>query len=164
MDVNEKIINEWLHLCENKFTITNISLKVSGEKGGVNYSDIDILAVDKDGNFYDYEVKWRSVYRVSSNEIKKWIGKMVQKERTKKIKKMIGKKSYQKILVTTQNCLGGTEKKRAENRDKFKKKNIEIVFFEEIIKDLVDATKVLGRYDSQILQIIRMLKQLDVSL
>lgn len=33
-----------------------------GSKGGSNYSDIDILTVDKDENFYDYKIKWCLVY------------------------------------------------------------------------------------------------------
>ena len=66
MDANEEIIREWLHLCKKQFTIDNISFKVFGPKGGSNYSNIDFFAVDNEGNYYDYEVKWRSIYSLGA--------------------------------------------------------------------------------------------------
>jgi hypothetical protein len=167
MDVNEQIINEWLHLCKNCFTITNISFKVYGPKGGSNYSNIDILAVDKDGNFYDYEIKWRSVYAIGATDketVSSLIKQMIRKERVQKIKEIIGNKHYQKILVTTKILFGKMEEKRNKIIEAFEKKRIQILFFEDIIPELVKKVKILGRYDSQILQIIRMIKQLEVKL
>jgi hypothetical protein len=46
-----------LHIHKKQFTLENIRFKVYGSKGGSNYSDIDILTVDKDENFYDYKIK-----------------------------------------------------------------------------------------------------------
>lgn len=166
MDVNEKIINEWLHLCKNQFTITNIPFKVFGPKGGSNYSNIDVLAVDKSGNFYDYEIKWRSVYSVGATDketIESFIKQMKRKARVKKIKEIIGNKSYKKIFITTKVCLGNREEMRGKRIKEFKKNKIDVLFFDDIIPELVREINILGRYDSQILQIIRMLKQFDIN-
>ena len=88
MDVNEEIVKEWLHICKKQFTLENIRFKVYGSKGGSNYSDIDILAVDKDGNYYDYEIKWRSVYSLGATDkesIDAFIKQVLRKERIEKI-------------------------------------------------------------------------------
>lgn len=165
MDVNEKIINEWLHLCKNQFTITNISFKVYGPKGGANYSNIDILAVDENGNFYDYEVKYRSVYSIGTTDketIKSLIKQVTRKERVKRIKEIIGKKSYKKILVTTKIFFGKKEEKIEGFIKKFQKHKIEVLFFDNVIPELVKKITILGRYDSETLQIIRMMKQFKI--
>jgi hypothetical protein len=167
MDVNEKIITEWLYLCKNQFTISNLNFKVFGPKGGSNYSNIDILATDKDHHFYDYEIKWRSVYAVASTDretIDSFIKQMTRKERILKIKEIIGDKPYKKIFVTTKILFGKKEEKRLFHIKRFNEKGIEVKFFDDIIQELVNKINILGRYDSQILQIIRMLKQLKIKL
>ena len=161
MDVNEEIVVKWLNLCKRQFTIENISFKVFGSKGGSNYSDIDILAVDNKGNYYAYEIKWRSVYVLSMTNqeiLKGFINQITRKEREEKIKEIIGNKSYKKIFVTTKGLFGRSESKRKIIENEFTKNNIEVIYFEEIIKELVNKITVNGRYDSPILQTIRMLK------
>ncbi|OLS23106.1 MAG: hypothetical protein HeimC3_26560 [Candidatus Heimdallarchaeota archaeon LC_3] len=165
MDVNEEIVEKWLQLKRNQFTRTNIKFKVIGEKGGSNYSDIDILAVDNDGKYFDYEIKWRSKASLSAtnqDKLNNIINQMTRPERMKKIEEMIGKSEYEKIFVTTKTFLGKSPQKREELTKIFKEKNIEMLFFEDIIKELVEIIDVKGSYDSMVLQIIRMLKYYDI--
>jgi len=167
MDVNEKIITEWLYLCKNQFTIANIPFKVFGSKGGSNYSNIDILATDKNNNFYDYEIKWRAVAGIGATDnetVDSLIRQMTRRERIIKIKEIIGSKHYQKILVTTKTFFGRNEETRLNYIKMFNRKKIDVLFFDDIIQELVSKVNVLGRYDSQVLQIIRMLKQLKIKL
>jgi len=161
MDVNEKIVTEWLYLCKNQFTIANIPFKVFGPKGGSNYSNIDILATDKKGNFYDYEIKWRARSGIMSTDIQTFIKQMIRKERILKIKEIIGNVPYIKTFITTKLLFGRKEK---EIVSKFNVSGIDVIFFEDIIQELVHRIDILGRYDSQVLQIIRMLKQLKIKL
>ena len=167
MDVNEKIVVEWLNLCKNQFVISNIPFKVFGPSGGSNYSNIDILSTDSKNNFYDYEIKWRSVFGIGSTDNKTiyaLVNQLSRKERIEKIKEIIGEKSYKKILVTTKTFLGKSDKKRNMFISKFKDNGIGVIFFNDIIQELVSAVHKLGRYDSQVLQIIRMIKQMKIKL
>lgn len=164
MDVNEEIVVNWLNLCKEQFTIENIRFKVFGPKGGSNYSDIDILAVDKNGKYYDYEIKWRSVYSLNATDgetLEAFINQMLRKERVEKIKEIIGKKQYEKIFITTKRLFGRSSEKRNFIEKEFKKKGIKIIYFEELINELVDKIEIKGRYDSPILQTIRMLKYFE---
>lgn len=165
MEVNEEIVKEWLHLCKNQFTIDNISFKVYGKKGGSNYSNIDILAVDNDGNYYDYEIKWRSVYSIGATDketLEGLLHQMTRKERFEKIREIIGNKKYKKVLITSQTHFGKSLEKRKNHEKYFQNNGIEIIYFEKIVNDLVEKTNVNGRYDSMLLQIIRILKQFDI--
>lgn len=165
MDTNEKIIEEWLRLCKNQFTITNISFKVVGLKGGSNYSNVDILSVDCDGNFYDYEVKFRSEYSIGATEKEKpesLINQMCRKEREEKIKQIIKSKKYQKIFVTTKAMFGKRKDKIDYIFSLFNKEDIKIIFFEDVVMDLANIVNIKGRYDSQILQTIRLLKKYNL--
>ncbi|MFH1505993.1 MAG: hypothetical protein ABIE94_03295 [archaeon] len=165
MDVNEEIVVKWLNLCKNQFTISNIQFKTIGPKGGSNYSDIDILAADSDGNYYDYEIKWRSVYSIGATDketVEAYVHQMRRTERVKKIREVIGNKPVKKIFVTTRNHFGKKEEKRKLIESRFTKNNISVIYFEEIIKELVEKISVTGRYDSNILQTIRILKYFDL--
>ena len=166
MDVNEEIVKEWLHICKKQFTLESIRFKVYGPKGGSNYSDIDILAVDKDGNFYDYEIKWRSVYSLNATDkesIDAFIKQVLRKERIEKIKEIIGEKTCKHIFITTKQLFGRSETKRKLIIEEFNKRNIKIIFFEDIINELVAHIEIKGRYDSPILQTIRMLKYFKIT-
>lgn len=158
-DVNEEIVVKWLNLCKKQFTIENIVFKVPR-----NYSDIDILAVDNEGCYYDYEIKWRSAWSIGATD-KETSGNLIlqmkREERVEKIRKIIGKKDYKKIFVTTKQFFG-KEEKRKSIEEEFKKEGIEVIYFEEIIKELSEKIKIKGRYDSPILQTIRILKYFDL--
>jgi len=165
MDVNEEIVVKWLNICKRQFTIENIAFKTFGPKGGSNYSDIDILAVDKDDKYYAYEIKWRSVYSLGGTDkesLESFINQVTRKEREEKIKEIIGNKPYKKIFVTTKTLFGKSEKKRNSIEQEFIKKGIEVLYFEKIIKELTDKITIKGRYDSPILQTIRMLKYFNL--
>jgi len=164
MDVNEEIIKEWLHLCKKQFTIENICFKIVGPKGGSNYSDIDLLATDGKGNFYDYEVKWRSVYSVGATDketIGAYINQMTRRERLKKIQEIIGDKPVKRIFITTKVHFGKSLKKRQSIEQEFRLANIKIMYFDDIIKELTSFVSTLGRYNSPILQTIRILRLFD---
>ncbi len=164
MDVNEKIINTFLN-SKNYFTIVNIPFKVKGPKGGVNYSNIDILAVDNKNNFYDFEIKWRSVFSIGATDketVESLINQLTRKERKEKIKELIGDKKYKKILVTTRIMFGKRKDKQEKFIKRFNDKGIDIWFFDDIIPELVKNIKILGRYDEEILQIIRIIKQFKI--
>lgn len=165
MEVNEEIVKQWLHICKEQFTLDDIRFKVYGPKGGSNYSNIDFLAVDTMGHYFDYEIKWRSVYSISSTDketIDSFIHQVNRQERAKKIKEIIGHKPYKKIFITTYQMFGQGEKKRERFIQIFKSHNIEVLFFEDVIKELIASVGVEGRYDSQILQTIRMLKYFEL--
>jgi len=162
MDVNEEIVKEWLHTCKRQFTIEGIRFKATGQKGGSNYSNIDILAVDTNGIYYDYEIKWRSVYSIGATDkerIENFIFQMDRPERIETINQIIGNKFYRKVFVTTINHFGKTEDKRNSILEQFRNANIEVIYFEDIVKDLVEKVETYGIYDAPILQTIRMLKK-----
>jgi hypothetical protein len=162
MDVNEEIVREWLHLCQSQFTIDDINFKVYGPKGGSNYSNIDLLAVDAQGRYYDYEIKWRSVYSIgaTADETPEWlVTQMTRKERVEKIQTIIGNHDCKRILVTSKTFFGKSVQKRAKHTEFFRSHGIEIVYFEDIVSDLIGKVSLNGRYNSMLLQIVRMLKQ-----
>jgi hypothetical protein len=165
MDVNEEIIRAWLQICKNQFTMDNISFKVYGPKGGSNYSNIDLLAVDSSGTYYDYEVKWRSVYSISSTDRetpRELTKQLINKEREEKIRSIIGRTACKKLFITTYAFFGKSPDKRARIERLFQKKKISVLYFEDIIPELMGKINTHGRYDSPILQTIRMLKYFDL--
>lgn len=168
MDVNEKIVEEWAHGCKKQFTMANIRFKTRGAKGGSNYSDIDLLGLDANGEAYDYEIKWRSIPWVGATPgetVKALAGQLSRPERKEKIKEIIGDRPYHKIFVTPQLMISG--KKKAELIGEFKKNDIQILYFEDVLSDLVNLIKDAGekgRYDSETLQIIRMLRLLKINI
>ncbi|MDE2217309.1 MAG: hypothetical protein KGJ87_09155 [Planctomycetota bacterium] len=160
MDVNEIIVREWLQFCKNQFTIEDIKFKVYGSKGGSNYGNIDILSTDGK-NYYDYEVKWRSAWKIPNTQqgdesINSFIEQIFNKPREAKIREYTKGKKCNHILVIHRQML--TKKGEDSAIMKFKKKGIQILYFEDIINQLKDKIEELGRYDSEVKQIIRMLK------
>jgi len=116
--------------------------------------------------FHDYEVKWRSQFTVSvanKKRINEMINRVLRKERLDKIGEIIGNQSCEHIFVTTRQHFGRTEKKRNHVKRQFEKHGIEIRFFDDIIRQLVSKIEVKGRYDSPILQTIRMLKYFKIT-
>lgn len=165
MDVNEEIIVEWLHICKNQFTIDNIPFKVYGPKGGSNYSNIDILAADNNNKFYDYEIKWRSVYSLSTTDLEDpeaLLHQLSRRERRARIGGIIGKKAYKKVFITTHQFFGKSVEKRQKFVKFFNKNDVEVKFFEDIIDELVNKIEIKGRYDSPVLQVIRIFKLFEL--
>lgn len=119
------------------------------------------MAVDNKGNYYDYEIKWRSVYTIATADkemLNRLIKQLTRKERIEKIKGIIGNTKYSKILITSIIFLGKSKKKRTPHEKFFRKNGLEVVYFEDIITDLIRKIDRKGRYDSILLQIIRILK------
>jgi hypothetical protein len=168
MDVNEKIVEEWARGCKKQFTMANLRFKTRGAKGGSNYGDIDLLGLDVRGEVYDYEIKWRSVSWVGATPgetIEALAGQLLRSEREEKIRKIVGNHPCHRVFVTPRLMIGG--KKKQELLDEFKKNNIEILYFEDVLSGLVDLIKDAGekgRYDSETLQIIRMLRLLKIDI
>ena len=110
MEVNEEIIEQYLKL-KKFFYIHDIKFKVWGNKGGSNYSNIDFLALNDQGNFYDIEVKFRSKYKLTfgSKASEEWIvnlaEQLTRKERNEEIKKYSNKKPI-KVIISTHICFG----------------------------------------------------------
>lgn len=155
MDVNEKIVDEWARLCRHQFTMPNISVPVPR-----NYSDIDILAYDpKEKLFYDYEVKFRSIKWVGatpSETTAALVRQLLRPEREKRIRQIIGDAPRKKVFVTSGLMLKG--KKENELRHEFEKNGIQILTFEKILDDLNEVIDAKGRYNSEVPQLLRMLK------
>lgn len=165
MDVNEEIVTIYLKRIKKWFYITDIPYKVEGKKGGSNYGNIDVLATDFQ-NIYDIEVKYRSAYHGSEDDLKRLKEQISNKNRIKKIKEfrqMNGKIKIKRIIVTTKEYLG---KKETNKKEKFIKENLKsnvhFWYFDEIIKELYNDIEEKGRYNTQLEQIIRELKRLKL--
>ena len=159
MDVNEKIVEEWVRRCKHQFTMVNTRFRTPR-----NYGDIDILAMDANGEVYDYEVKWRSTPWVGATPAETetaLAGQLVRPERIKKIKELIGDRRYHRVFVTP-NLMLGSDKKRGALLAELEKHDIEIKTFEDILADLVIKISPKGRYDSEVSQLIRMFKLFKV--
>jgi hypothetical protein len=167
MEVNEEIIEQYLKI-KKWFYIHDIKFKVYGRKGGSNYSNIDFLAVDKKAKLHDIEIKFRSKYKIfeGSKASKRWVDDLVnqltRKERLKEIKKYSNKNPI-KVIVSTYTCFGKREEKRKRIekwiRGKLKKHKVIFWYFDEIIEELKKIVLPHGRYDSPILQMIRLLSK-----
>lgn len=169
-DVNEEIVAQYLSTTRKWFCIVDIPFQVPR-----NYSNIDVLAFDPKANiYYDIEVKFRSKYTMAAKSktgkdiSKKSVAWLVEqftkhKSREKKIKDITGGHSARKLLVTTKQLFGKSATKRAALEAAFlgemKKKSYEaeILYFDDIIPELKTVVGVQGRFNTQLLQTIRML-------
>lgn len=171
-DVNEQILEQYLKLRKKWFYMTDISFRVPH-----NYSNIDLLAFDpKKNKYYDIEVKYRSQFTIAANSRKgkdtsdnniKWLTDQFSDYPTRedKIKEYIKYRKTIKVLVTTKQLFGKTEKKRKQIEGAFKRemskqgfKKSEVWYFDDIIPELYKSIDVKGRYNTELLQAIRMIK------
>lgn len=170
-EVNEEIIEQYLKIVKKWFYVTDISFVVPN-----NYSNIDILAYNpKENKYYDIEVKYRSEYVLSeknrnkediSKDSVKFLAEQFLKysSRTKKIKEYTNNIKAENILVTTKQLFGKSKRKRNNmenaliNYMKEKKCKLNIWYFDDIIPELFKHIEVKGRYNTQLLQTIRMIK------
>jgi len=155
MDVNEEIVREYFELIENCIVRANIEYEKKYHKA------IDLLAIDKNGNIIDIEVKWKSTIVIADstkkqNGFKHIVNQLNDKKRNETIKELLGKEPSIKLFVTPRHFFPKTKFDYWVN--KFREENIEIKFFDDIIPSLVEKIKVKGKYDSPVLQTIRMLK------
>jgi len=165
MEVNERIVEEYLKKVKGWFYMTDIPFKVPN-----NYSNIDILAYDpKENIYYDIEVKYRSAYKIPKTDLEKgdgelnrFVNQFLRDEREDKIKEIIGEsQKVIKIFVTTSQCFGKTDNMIEEAfKSKLKDRDYdsEVWYFDKIIPELYEQTEEKGRYNSELLQTIRLIK------
>ncbi|GEM_PF-954409 len=165
MDVNEEIVEQYLKIVKRWFCMTDIVYQVPR-----NWGNIDILAYDPIGKlYYDIEVKFRSAFKIplssfeANTEKDKFIDQITGIERNEKVQEIINTKA-KKIFVTTYQLFGHKADKRKEMEDKFigivelKGYQCEIWYFDEIIPKLFEKTNEKGRYNTQLMQTIRLIK------
>ena len=160
MEVNEKIVEEYIKIIKKWFYMTDVSFTVPS-----NYSNIDILAYDqKNDTYYDMEIKYRSAYYMSkSNEkdLEKYIYQMIRQEREEIIKELIGKnKKLVKVFVTTRKHFGKSDDNQKRFITELRKKGFkcEIWYFDDIIPELYNTLEKTGRYNTELTQTIRLIK------
>lgn len=173
-DVNEEIVAQYLARVRKWLYVVDVPFKVPK-----NYSNIDLIAFDPGkGKFYDIEVKYRSAYTMSAKnrgdddiaaESVKWlVDEFVanRQQREDKLREFTHEADSVKVLVTTKALFGASSRKRGRLeqafRDGLQQKGIgnsDIWYFDDMIPELVQHTAVEGRYDTELLQAIRMLKQ-----
>ena len=163
MEVNERIVEEYLKTIKGWFCMTDIPFEVPS-----NYSNIDILAYDpNDNKYYDIEDKFRSVYQISKNDFEKEDGEFhrflfqfSRTEREQTIEKIIGKRKVTKVFVTTRRLFGKNDTIKNEfiNRLVQKGYDAEVWFFDDIIPCLYNQINIKGRYNSELNQTLRLMK------
>ena len=129
--------------------------------------EIDILSTDGSGNFAEYEVKWRTTSWVGHSRSEKMsalIDQLNNSSRRNRIKKILEKPTgtTQKFLVTQRRFFGSAEKQQ-ERIKSFRKRGIEILWFEDIINGLLiylDTGKYSGKFDPLVLKTIRELRSI----
>lgn len=163
-EVNEEILEQYLKVVKRWFYIGDIPFTVPH-----NYSNIDVLGYDPIADqYYDFEVKFRSAFSLTNDG--EAIGYLVDQfekyrtQREEKIREFIGRKKTIKVVVTTKKMLGKSEAKRSAMEASFHKKmkslryKSQLWYFDDMIPELVGQVEVKGRYNTQLLQTIRMLK------
>lgn len=165
MEVNEQIVEQYLKM-KGWFYLTDISFKVPR-----NYSNIDLLAYNpKNKKYYDIEVKYRSAFTISGakiendDSINKFICQLTRNERKEKISEIIDNNDVIKVFITTRQLFGKSEDKNKKIEDYFvnsiMKKGYEcqIWYFDDIIPEIFKNLKTSGRYNSELMQTIRLIK------
>jgi hypothetical protein len=163
-EVNEEILEQYLKIVKKWFYVGDIPFAVPH-----NYSNIDVLGYDpKNKKYYDFEVKFRSAFSLTNDG--KAIYYLVEQftkykdQRERKIREYIGANKTTKVVVTTHKMMGKSTAKRTNMEADFKKimKSegfpSEVWYFDEMIPLLVENVQESGRYNTQLLQTIRMLK------
>jgi hypothetical protein len=172
-DVNEEIVAQYLKLVRGWFYVPDISFAVP-----YNYSNVDLLAFDPNSDrYYDIEVKYRSKYTIAATDRKgndksaKSVAWLVEeftahrKERERAIERYTHKHKSTKVLVTTKQMMGKTPAKRERLESAFLLglakvgfNDAEVWYFDDMIPKIVECVGEAGRYDTELLQTIRMLK------
>jgi hypothetical protein len=170
-DINEEIVTQYLKLVKKWLYTVDITFNISQ-----NYSNVDLLAYNPvSDTYYDIEVTYRSNFTMTAtdrngNDIStssvKWLVELFTEypEREKIIKQYTNNRGTTKVLVTTKQMMGKNNAKRHKLEAAFKKsmvkagfKNLEIWYFDDMIPKIVDQVRLESRYNTELLQIIRML-------
>ena len=157
MDVNEKIVDAWL---QHKGFFTKNSINY-----GQFHNDIDILAVDlKKVIIWDCEVKVRTgSTQISKNHNKqngfyKFVETFNDPERKKAINNCIGCNGYEisKKFITTKSLFGKSVQNQSKWVSSFEEEGIDVIFFDEIIRDLSKHAKESKKSTNEIVQVLRL--------
>jgi hypothetical protein len=170
MESTEQIIEEYLRFVKKWFYLTDIKFKVMGPKGGSNYSNVDLIAIDEIKNkVYDIESKFRSAYKFSLADIKGLTDQLFTKGRSEAIRQFTKKKPI-KVLVIFKDCFGTEktgkfQKLEEEFRKQVKRRGFksELWLIENLVVSLrneITRMENKGRYDSGILQTIRLMNKI----
>ena len=85
-------------------------------------------------------------------------------ERQETIIKIIGTKAIEKVFVTTHQLFGKSPEKRRKIEDSFKKQlnllgfSCEIWYFDDIIPEIFKETELSGKYNTELMQTMRLIK------
>lgn len=163
-EVNEEILEQYLKVRKRWFYVGDISFVVPH-----NYSNIDVLAFDPcSGTYYDFEVKYRSAFSLTNNG--KAIEYLVEQfskyksQREEKLAEYTNGAPTTKVLVTTKKMMGLSSVKRSSMEAAFSQQmsgfgyKSEVWYFDEMIPELVKHVDTAGRYNTQLMQTIRLLK------
>ena len=118
MEVNEKIIEEYLKLVKGWFYMSDVLFPVPN-----GYSNIDLMAYDPIKDlYYDMEIKYRSAKGIENRELEDHIFQMTRNERNNYIKKIIGHNIKPvKVFVTTKKYFGKSNKNEKKLIEEMKK-------------------------------------------
>ncbi|OCH26514.1 hypothetical protein A6E12_12940 [Aliivibrio fischeri] len=163
-EVNEEILEQYLKVVKKWFYISDIPFSVPH-----NYSNIDVLGYDPSNEcYYDFEVKFRSAFSLTNDgKSVRYLVDQFEKyrdQREAKIKEFVGDKKVIKVVVTTKKMFGISDHKRNSMEATFiammdeLSYQSDIWYFDDLIPELVEHVEVKGRYNTQLLQTIRMLK------
>ncbi len=163
MDVNEKIVTSWL---QNKcfFTINSIYY-------GQYHNDIDILAVNfKKKIVWDCEVKVRTGSTMISNNdnkqngFKHFVNTFDDVKRSDKISEYIDNEyTIIKKFITTKSLFGKTENNQKKWFKEFKDKRIDVIYFDEVMKELSDLSIETKKSTDEIIQVLKLFHIMDAN-
>lgn len=128
--------------------------ELTGKKSS-GWGDIDILAIHPDGRKYLIEVKgWHmesfSASYFDQQHQDRWIEDLAKKEATK----ICGSSDFKLVLVVP--SIGPRSKEIVKKLAD--EENMDVWEFEKILKGLIESVKDNKSYDSEVLQMIRLLK------
>lgn len=157
MDINEQIVITWLEQCKGLFTRNNIHY-------GQYHSDIDILAINlKTSIAWDCEVKVRtSTTKIANtdnpqNGFNRFVRSLNSEERDEKVLSILPKNTLVvKKFITTNSLFGKSEENISKWEQAFKDRNIEVIFFDEIIKDLFEFASKTPKTSNDVIQVLKM--------
>ena len=163
-EVNEEILEQYLKVVKKWFYVTDIPFAVPH-----NYSNIDVLSYDPvNKKYYDFEVKFRSAFSLPNNqESTDYLVEQFNKyapQRNAKLREFAGRRRPVRVIVTTRTMIGKSQLKKTEMEKRFRRRmrdlgyTADIWYFDDMIPELVENVESTGRYNTQLLQTIRLLK------
>ena len=160
MEHAEVIVKEWLQKVKKQFTMENILYPVNFGEHGSNYSDIDVLATDTEGNFYDYEVKWAGgpTIGATQNQSTDGISKRFNDDARIQSLKEIGITNIgevKKILVVPHVYFGVREETKQKKERELIENGVEVVYFDDVIDELMEYSLKTKKDDSTVVRLFR---------